>query len=70
VRGLASGGRPTTRWHTVEGYGGGRGLSLQGELLEDKLIADVVEGGEWHSSLDECLQAAIAGAKATQKVQH
>jgi hypothetical protein len=29
-----------------------------------------VEGGEGHAPLDESLQVAIAGAEATQEVQH
>jgi hypothetical protein len=40
----------------------GRGcLSLHGELLEEKLVANGVEGGEGSSSLDESLQVAVAG---------
>jgi uncharacterized protein HemY len=29
-----------------------------------------VEGGEGHAPLDESLQVAVAGAEATQEVQH
>jgi hypothetical protein len=40
--------------------GGGRGgLSIQSELLEKKLVVDVVEGGEWHNTLDEGLQVVV-----------
>jgi hypothetical protein len=31
---------------------------------------DGVEGGEGHDPLDESLQVVVAGAEATQKVQH
>jgi hypothetical protein len=41
-----------------------------GELLEEKLVPRGVEGGEGHAPLDESLQVAVAGAEATQKVQH
>jgi hypothetical protein len=42
----------TTGGHGVEGHGGAGCLSLQGELLAE-LIADVVEGEEWHNPLDD-----------------
>jgi hypothetical protein len=41
-----------------------------GELLEEKLVPRGVEGGEGHAPLDESLQVAVAGAEATQEVQH
>jgi hypothetical protein len=41
-----------------------------GELLEEKLVPRGVEGGEGHGPLDESLQVAVAGAEATQEVQH
>jgi hypothetical protein len=44
VVGLVTGGRLSTGGRAVEGCGGGGGLSIQGELLEEKLIKDVVEG--------------------------
>jgi hypothetical protein len=62
---LVTGGRLSTGGRAVEGCGGGGGLSIQGELLEEKLIADVVEGQEWHGPLDESLQVVVAGAKTT-----
>lgn len=68
-RGLATRGRVAAVGHTIECHGGGMGLSLQGELLKDKLIAGVVEGVEWYDSLDESLQVVIAAAETTQKVQ-
>lgn len=43
--GLATRGLLATESRTVEGRGRG-GLGLQGELLEEKLIADVVEEGK------------------------
>jgi hypothetical protein len=42
----------------------------QGELLEEKLVPHGVEGGEGYAPLDENLQVAVAGAEATQEVQH
>jgi hypothetical protein len=41
-----------------------------GELLEEKLVPRGVEGGEEHAPLDESLQVTVAGAEATQEVQH
>jgi hypothetical protein len=41
-----------------------------GELREEKLVPRGVEGGEGHTPLDESLQVAVAGAEATQEVQH
>jgi hypothetical protein len=70
ARAPVDGGRLATGGCVVECRGGGGGLNLQVELLEEKLIADVVEGGEWHGPLDEILQVVVAGAKTTQKVQH
>lgn len=52
--------------HTVECHGEGMGLSLQGELLKENLIAGVME---WYGSLDESLQVVIATTETTQKVQ-
>jgi hypothetical protein len=46
----AVGGRHPVERHS--GCGGG-GLNIHGELLEEKLIVDVVEGGKQHRSLDE-----------------
>jgi hypothetical protein len=59
----------TARRSNVEGRCCSRGLCLQGELLEEKLVADDVEGGEGHYHLNEILQVAVAGADSTQKVQ-
>jgi hypothetical protein len=55
---------------TIEGRCRSRGLSLQGELLEEKLVANGVEGGEGYNPLNESLQVAVARTEATQKVQH
>jgi hypothetical protein len=41
-----------------------------GELLEEKLIPHRMEGGKGHSPLDESIQVTVAGAEATQEVQH
>jgi hypothetical protein len=60
----------TAGWSTIEGRRWSRGLSLHGELLEEKLVADGVEGGEGHNPLDESLPVAVAGDEAMQKVQH
>jgi hypothetical protein len=46
------------------------GLRRHGELLEEKLVPDGMECGKGNGPLDESLQVAIAGAEATQKVQH
>jgi hypothetical protein len=43
-------------------------LKVHGELLE-KLIADVVEGGEQHRLLDEAPQVVVVSAETTQKVE-
>jgi hypothetical protein len=45
ARVLAPRGCLTAGRSTVEGRRWSRGLSLQGELLEEKLVADSVEGG-------------------------
>jgi hypothetical protein len=45
-------------------------LGVHGELLEEKLVADDVEGGEGHDPLDESLKVALAGVETTKKVQH
>jgi hypothetical protein len=45
----------TATTSTVEGRRWSRGLSLQGELLEKKLVADVVESGEGHDPFNESL---------------
>jgi hypothetical protein len=42
---MATGGR------AVESCGLSGGLSLQGELFEEKLVANIVEGGEGHGPL-------------------
>jgi hypothetical protein len=47
-----------------------RGLGLHGELIKEKLVPHDMEGGKGHNPLDESLQVAVAGAKATQKVHH
>jgi hypothetical protein len=70
TRGLARRERLTTGGRTVEGRGGDGCLGLQGELFEEKLIAYGVERGDEYVPLDESLQLVVAGAKATQKVQH
>jgi hypothetical protein len=44
----------------VERHGRGGGLSLHGELLEEKLVADVAEGGKRHCPLVEILQVVVA----------
>jgi hypothetical protein len=45
-------------------------LVRHGELLKEKLIPHRMEGGEGNSPLDESLQVIVAGAEATQEVQH
>jgi hypothetical protein len=65
ARGQAPRGCLTAGRSTVEGRRWSRGLSLQGELLEEKLVMDDVEGGEGHGPLDESLHVVIAGAEAT-----
>jgi hypothetical protein len=68
ARGLAPRGCLTAEWSTVEGRRWSRGLRLHGELLEEKLVADGLEGGEERNPLDESLQMAVAGDDAMQKV--
>lgn len=51
VRGLATGGCMATGGRAVESCGLSGGLSLQGELFEEKLVANIVEGGEGHGPL-------------------
>jgi hypothetical protein len=58
------------RRSVVEGRGRSGCLSHHGELLVEKLVLHDMEGGKGHDPLDEILQVAVAGAKATQKVQH
>jgi hypothetical protein len=65
ARVLASERPLTIGRRVVEGRGGSRCLSLHGELLEEKLVVDDVEGGEGHNPLDESLQVAAAGAEST-----
>jgi hypothetical protein len=62
--------RLTTERRTIEGRDESGCLSLHGELLEEKLVANDVEGGEGHNPLDEIHQVALVGAEAMQKVQH
>jgi hypothetical protein len=45
-------------------------LDRHGELLEKKFIVHGAEGGKRHGPLDESLQVVVAGAEATQEVQH
>jgi hypothetical protein len=45
-------------------------LVRHGDLLEEKLIPHRMEGGEGHDPLDESLWVTVAGAEATQEVQH
>jgi hypothetical protein len=54
----------------VESRGWSGRFIRHGELLEEKLVPHGVEGGEGHAPLDESLQVAVAGAEATQEVQH
>jgi hypothetical protein len=54
----------------VEGRGRRVSLVRHGELLEEKLILHRMEGGERYDPLDESLQVTVAGAEATQEVQH
>jgi hypothetical protein len=68
--GLAPRRRLTAGRSAVESRGWSRRLIRHGELLEEKLIPHGVEGGEGHAPLDESLQVAVAGAEATQEVQH
>jgi hypothetical protein len=68
--GLAPRRRLTAGRSAVESQGWSGCLIRHGELLEEKLVPHVVEGGEGHAPLDESLQVAVAGAEATQEVQH
>jgi hypothetical protein len=61
--------RLTVGRSAVESRGWSGRLIRHGELLE-KLVPHDVEGGEGHAPLDESLQVAVAGAEATQEVQH
>jgi hypothetical protein len=61
---LAPRRRLTTGRRAVEGLGGSGCLSLHVELLDEKLVADDMEGGEGHGPLDESLQVAVEGAEA------
>lgn len=45
------------------------GLSIQGELLVKKLVANIVEGGKQHKAFNESLHVVIAPAETTQKVE-
>jgi hypothetical protein len=62
--------RLTAGRSAVESRGWSGRLIRHGELLEEKLVSHDVEGGEGHTPLDESLQVAVAGAEATQEVQH
>jgi hypothetical protein len=70
--GLAPRRRLTAGRSDVEDRGRGRSgcLGHHGELLEEKLVPHSMEGGKGHGPLDESLQVAVAGAEATQRVQH
>jgi hypothetical protein len=68
--GLSPGRSLGTKGGAVECRGRSGSLDRHGELLEKKLVPHDVEGGKGHNSLDESLQVAVAGAKATQEVQH
>jgi hypothetical protein len=68
--GLAPGRRLSTRSGAVECRGQRGSLGRHGKLLEEKLIPHCMEGGKRHGPLDESLQMAVAGAEATQEVQH
>jgi hypothetical protein len=54
----------------VECRGRSRCLNRHGLLLKEKLVLHCMEGGKGHGPLDESLQMAVAGAEATQEVQH
>jgi hypothetical protein len=54
----------------VECRGRSRCLNRHGEFLKEKLVLHYMEGGKGHGPLDESLQVAVAGAEATQEVQH
>jgi hypothetical protein len=70
-----TGGLAPRRWLTasrsaIESQGWSGRLIRHGELLEEKLVLHDMEGGEGHTPLDESLQVTVAGAEATQEVQH
>jgi hypothetical protein len=46
----------------------GDGLDLHGRLLEEKIVVDIIEGGEWHNLFHEGLQVVVAGAQTMQEV--
>jgi hypothetical protein len=68
--GLAPRRRLTAGGSAVESRGRSGRLIRHGELLEEKLVPHGMEGGERHAPLDESLRVAVAGAEATQEVQH
>jgi hypothetical protein len=70
ARGLAPRRHLATERRVVEGRGRRGCLGIDGERLEERLVADDMEGAEGHSPLDESLQVAVAGTEATQKVRH
>jgi hypothetical protein len=58
-------GRRTRRRATWQMWG----LSIQGELLVKKLVANIVEGGKRHKALNESLHMVIVPTETTQKVE-
>jgi hypothetical protein len=68
--GLPLGRRLGTRDGAIEDWCWGGSIVCHGKLLEEKLIPHRMEGGEGHAPLDESLQVIVAGAEATQEVQH
>jgi hypothetical protein len=68
--GLPPGRRQGAGGGAVEGRGRRVSLVRHGELLEEKLIPHRMEGWERYGPLDESLQVTVAGAEATQEVQH
>lgn len=46
----------------------GDALDLHGELLEEKIVVDFVEGVKGHNLFHEGLQVVVAGAQTMQEV--
>jgi hypothetical protein len=70
LRGLPLWRRLSAKGGAVESRCWGGSFEGHGELLKEKLISHDMEGGERHDPLDQSFQVAVAGAKATQEVQH
>jgi hypothetical protein len=70
ARGLPPRETPGCQGWCCRGLVPGGSLEGHGELLEEKLIPHYIKGGKRHNPLDESLQVVVAGAEATQKVQH